>query len=290
MPAPITPQRALLARRLRDLRAAAYPSGSALARRLDADDPDVRWHQTRVSKLERGEQRPTESDIRRWATATGATSEQTAELFELLAASRVEYATFGQLYRRHGGAVADQETTAARDAATLRIAEFQPAMVPGLVQTAAYAREVLSLPCGPSSSGVSADEIESIVGKRLDRQQVLYQPGKKIQLVMGEAALHVRFGSPEALVGQLDRLATVAGLAGVELGVLPFDAPMPVYPLTNFVLHDDSVLIEFIVGQQRLEGADEVALYERYFDQLLDAAATGQDAVALIQRVAEQLL
>jgi hypothetical protein len=178
---------------------------------------------------------------------------------------------------------------AARDAETIRIAEFQPAMVPGLVQTAAYAREVLSLPCGPSSSGVPASEIEQVVGKRLERQQVLYQPGKKIQLVMGEAALHTRFGARETLTGQLDRLATVGGLAGVELGVVPFDVPMPVYPLTDFVLYDNAVLIEFIVGQQRLEGADEVALYERYFDQLLDAAATGPDAVALIQRVATDL-
>ncbi|MCA1604019.1 MAG: hypothetical protein LC775_00700, partial [Acidobacteria bacterium] len=62
MPAPITPQRALLARRLRDLRAAAFPSGSALARQLQAAHPDSSWHQTRVSKLERGLQRPTDLD------------------------------------------------------------------------------------------------------------------------------------------------------------------------------------------------------------------------------------
>lgn len=289
MPAPITPQRALLARRLRDLRAAAFPSGSALARRLEGDYPNSSWHQTRVSKLERGQQRPTERDIRQWATATGATADQMEELLELLSAARVEYATFGQLYRRYGGAITDQATTAARDAETTRIAEFQPAMVPGLVQTAAYAREVLSLPCGPSSSGVSAADIEEIVGKRLDRQHVLYQPRKKIQLVMGEAALHTRFGPSETLLGQLDRLATVAGLATVELGVVPFTTPMPVYPLTNFVLYDDAVLIESITAQQRLEAADEVALYERYFDQLRAAAATGAEAAALIHRVAAEL-
>lgn len=288
MPAPVTPQRALLARRLRDLRAAAFPSASALARHLDSDHPDVRWHQTRVSKLERGQQRPTETDIIQWAAATGATPDQLDELLELLAAARVEYATFGQLYSRHGGAVADQATTAERDAETIRIAEYQPAMVPGLVQTAAYAREVLSLPCGPSS-GVSAAEIDEIVGKRLERQHVLYQPGKKILLVMGEAALHTRFGAVETLAGQLDRLATVAGLSGVELGVVQFSTPLPVYPLTNFVLYDDAVLIESITAQQRLEGADEVALYERFFDQLVSAAATGPDAVALIQRVAADL-
>lgn len=289
MPAPITPQRALLARRLRDLRAAAFSSGSALARRLHADHPDGSWHQTRVSKLERGLQRPTERDITQWATATGASSQELDELRELLAAARVEYATFGQLYRRAGSPVADQASTTARDAETTRIAEYQPAMMPGLVQTAAYAREVLSLPCGPSSSGASADGIEGIVGERIKRQDVLYQPGKRIQLVMGEAALRTRFGALQTLLGQLDRLVAVVGLASVELGVVAFSTPLPVFPLTNFILYDDAVLIESITGQQHLHAADEVALYERFFDQLRGAAAIGPDAVALIHRVAAEL-
>jgi len=282
-------QRALLARRLRELRAASFASGSALARTLLADYPDAKWHQTRVSKLETGAQRPTEPDVRQWAAATRATDDATTELLELLSASRVEYATFGQLYRRHGSALADQAATTARDAETSRIAEFQPSMIPSLVQTTAYAREVLSLPCGPSSRGVSADEIEKLVGERVRRQDVLYEPGKTIQLVMGEAALHVRFGPGETMIGQLDRLATVAGLAGVELGVVPFSAPFPVYPLTDFILFDGSVLIESITAQQRLDGADEVALYGRFFQQLRDAAASGPEAVRLIQRVAADL-
>jgi Domain of unknown function (DUF5753) len=87
----------------------------------------------------------------------------------------------------------------------------------------------------------------------------------------------------------LDRLVAVVGLTGVELGVVPFSAPLPVFPLTSFVLYDNVVLIESIVGQQRLEAADEVTLYERFFDQLRHAAATGQEAVELIHRIAAEL-
>ncbi|SFS90778.1 helix-turn-helix domain-containing protein [Saccharopolyspora flava] len=282
MPVPNTPQRALLAQRLRELRAAAFTSGSALARHLG-------WHQTRVSKLEQGNQRPTDDDLRDWADAVGATQAQLDELYELASAARIEYATFGQRYRRHGGAVAEQETTAHEDAASARIAEFQPAMIPGLLQTAAYARDVLTRPCGPASHGIGSDETEQIVGKRMERQQILYQPQQQIQIVMGEAALRTRFGTVETLVGQLDRLLALTGYTQVEIGVIPFTAAMPVFPLTNFLLYDDHVLIESITAQQRLDSRDDVKNYESYFDQLREAAVTGPELEALLLRVAADL-
>ncbi|MGH3621256.1 MAG: helix-turn-helix domain-containing protein [Sciscionella sp.] len=282
MPAPITPRRALLARRLRELRAAAFPSGSALARHLG-------WHQTRVSKLEQGTQRPTDDDLCQWAEAVGASKEQLDELYALVSATRVEYATFGQRYQRHGGAVAEQETTAYADAASTRIAEFQPAMIPGLLQTVAYARDVLTRPCGPAAAGASPDEIDQIVGKRMERQQILYHPRQKIQLIMGEAALHTRFGETETLLGQLDRLLALTGFAHVEIGVVPFTAKIPIFPLTNFLLYDDHVLIEFITAQQRLDSPDEVAAYESYFKQLQEAAVTGHELETLLIQVSGAL-
>lgn len=282
MPAPSTPQRALLARRLRELRAAAFPSGSALARQLD-------WHQTRVSKLEQGSQRPTDDDLRQWAEAVGTTKEQLDELYELASAARIEYATFGLRYRQHGGAVAEQETTTREDAASTRIAEFQPAMIPGLLQTAAYARDVLSRPCGPASSGVSRDEIDQIVGKRMERQQILYRPHQTIQIIMGEAALHTRFGATETLIGQLDRLLALTGYPHVEIGVVPFTAKMPIFPLTDFLVYDDHVLIESITAQQRLDSPDDVQAYESFFEQLQEAAVTGNELEALLLRVSAAL-
>lgn len=282
MPHSITPQRALLARRLRELRATAFPSGSALARHLG-------WHQTRVSKLEQGGQRPTDEDLRQWVDAVGATAEQLDELYELASAARVEYATFDRRYQRHGGAVAEQETTSHEDASSTRIAEFQPAMISGLVQTAAYAREVLTRSCGPAASGVAAEEIEAIVGKRMERQQILYDPRQTIRLIMGEAALHTRFGPTETLIGQLDRLTALTGYSGVDIGVVPFTAPMPIFPLTNFLLYDDHVLIESITAQQRLHAPDDVKAYESYFDQLHAVAITGQRLEALLHRVSSAL-
>jgi transcriptional regulator with XRE-family HTH domain len=289
VPPPISPQRARLGRRLRELRAAAFPSGGALARHLREQHPNSSWHQTRVSKLERGEQRPTETDIAQWVQATGASADEHERLLEMLKAVWIAYATHRDAYGQHGGAAGDQASIYSREVGTTRIASFQPSMVQGLLQTAAYARELLSQPCGPLAFGATEDEIEAMVAARIKRQEVLYEPGKQVELLLGEAALHTRVGSVATLAGQLDRLVAVAGLDTVELGVVPFTAVMPIFPLGGFTIHDEVVFIESLSGEQSLEDPDDVAVYMKAFDLLRDAAVSGQEAVALIQRVAAQL-
>ena len=133
------------------------------------------------------------------------------------------------------------------EAQAARIAEFQPGMVSGLLQTSEYAREFLHLACGPLSYGQDEDEIDRMVAKRMQRQHVLYQPAKRVQLVMLEGALRARVVSAPTLVGQLDRLLAVIGLSTLDLGVIPFEAAVPVFPLSGFRLYD-LVIVESIVG------------------------------------------
>jgi hypothetical protein len=50
------------------------------------------------------------------------------------------------------------------------------------------------------------------------------------------------------LVGQLDRLLAVIGLPALDLGIIPFEAAVPVFPLSGFRLYGDLVIVESIVG------------------------------------------
>jgi hypothetical protein len=189
-----------------------------------------------------------------------------------------------------GGMAAQQVYVGALEASATRIVEYQPAMIPGLVQTSAYARELLMLPGGPGASGASHAEIEQLVDARIRRQQVLYERGKQIQIVIGEAALHDPPGTRSTLIEQLHRLIAVAGLSQVELAVVPLGTPMPIMPICNFSVHDmELVLVETLTGEQRLNDPSEVAVYAESFHRLLGAAAAGVDAVDLIQRVAAGL-
>jgi len=170
-----------------------------------------------------------------------------------------------------------------------RIAEFQPGMISGLLQTSEYAREFLHLACGPLSYGQDEDEIDRMVAKRMHRQQVLYQPAKRVQVVMLEGALRARVVSVPTLIGQLDRLLAVIGLPALDLGIIPVEAAVPVFPLSGFRLYDDLVIVESIVGEQQLAEADDVARYEKYLELLRDAASTGTEAAAVIRRSPESL-
>jgi hypothetical protein len=159
----------------------------------------------------------------------------------------VEYAAWKDAYRE-SGAGGVQASIVELETQETRIAEFQPGMISGLLQTSEYAREFLHLACGPLSYGQDEDEIDQMVANRMQRQQVLYQPAKRVQVIMLEGALRARVVSVPTLIGQLDRLLAVIGLPTLELGIIPFEAAVPVFPLSGFRLYGDLVIVESIVG------------------------------------------
>lgn len=281
--AAVTPQRARLGRRLRELRAATYPTGLEFAQSLG-------WPQSRVSKLERGAQLPTKADLETWLDATQhPRDELLGELLDLAAAARVDYVP-DRAVTAEGGFAARQQQRGVAEAATWKIVEYQPAMLPGLVQTPAYARELLAHTIGglTGPSG-SAGELEALVAERVRRQNVLYQPGQRVEILVGEAALYTRPGERATMIGQLDRLLSLAALDSVTFGVVPFEVPLNVLPLSNFTIHDDRlVIIESLAGEQRHDDSDEVKTYLNAATALWSTAAQGDAAVHLIRRASER--
>jgi uncharacterized protein DUF5753 len=148
---------------------------------------------------------------------------------------------------------------------------------------------MLTAPGGPVLVGAIPDAVEALIAERVKRQALLYEPGRQVQIVLGQAALTVYFGSVDTLIGQLDRLVTLAGLASVDLRVLPAAAPSPILPLGGFSIHDDETLWwETLTREVRSADPEELAAHTRAFELARQAAAAGSDAVALIQRIASE--
>jgi transcriptional regulator with XRE-family HTH domain len=277
------PERRRLTDTLRSLRTAADLSGERLAAAAGWDAG-----QSKVSKIERGKQLPSDQDLTAWAEVTGATA-RLNDLHGMLRRARVESASLKDAYHAVG-ASGFQTDIMTVEADSTRIAEFQTAMMSGLVQTPEYAREFLHLPCGPLSYGQSEADIEAMIATRLQRQQqALYNPDKQVQIVMLEAALRTRSVSAPTMAGQLDRLISVSGLAAVELSIVSFTAQVPVWPLSGFRLYDDRVIVETLVSEQPLDDRDHIVRYGKYLELLREAAVTGPEATALIRAAMQAL-
>jgi hypothetical protein len=218
---------------------------------------------------------------------TGAAATKVGELLAMLPQAQVEHATWKEQYRA-AGAAGKQRDIRVLEMRAARIGEFEPSFVPGLLQTAQYARELLhawAIDAAQSALGLDAAGVDDMVEARMQRQQVLYDPAKQIQQVILEGALYTRVCSPETLAGQLDRLIAVTSLPTVEFGIIPFSGFVPVFPIGMFQIYDtELVAIESLTGEQQVNEPEQIALYDRFFTLLRKAAVHGPEAVRLIHR------
>lgn len=274
-------RQARLASALRRLRVASGVSQGDVARRAG-------WVQPKVSRLETGVQTPTELDVRVWAAQTFATPLETEALLDMLSATNVEYVPTADLLRR-GEWARQQAHMGAMEAAAIRNGEYQPAFLPSLLHSADYAHALLRLPGSARSKGASVTDLERIIAGCLKRQELVREPGRRWQFVIGEAALWSAPGGVDVQVDQLAHLEMVSTVLGVELGVMPLRAPMVVLPISGFRVFDDElVIVELLDGEKALRD-DRATPMLRAFEALRAEALTGPDAVALIQRVATEL-
>lgn len=271
----VSPTRRRLGAALRALRVRGGVSQTALGEA-------VGWTQTRVSKLERGTQLPSPEDLRQWVLVTGAGLADSEELDRLAADARLGYRAWAEAWTS-GQAAQVQDEIVARDAAAELVREYQPSLVPGLLQIPGYTRAALAT--APAALGVDAEQVADMAAARARRQQAsLYSGVTRFQFVLGEAALRVRFGSAQLQRSQLDRLAMAAELDNVEVAVLPFSRPSPVLPLSGFVVVDDEIAeVETLTGEQRLTLPEDVAVYTAAFEVLRRVAVSGDLLLDLLR-------
>jgi transcriptional regulator with XRE-family HTH domain len=269
--------RSALGKRLRELRTSARITGRALAESLS-------WPASKVSKLENGRQTPSDEDIRDWTRITSSESE-TEALLASLHTLETQHAEWQRQLR--GGLRPHQHELAEIDAKTRTFRVFEPATIPGLLQTAEYARARFA-------EGVvlfdMPNDIDYAVRTRMQRQELLYRRDKRFYFVLTEAALRYRRSSPDVQLAQLDRLMTLSALPNVKLGIIPFETQYVVGPWHAFWLRDqDRVTIETFSAELNLAQPQEIELYASIFEQMAAVASYGRSARAIITRVIDAL-
>lgn len=267
--------REALGTHLRELRRSAGLNGKEFAAQLG-------WMPSKVSKLELGQQTPSLADLEAWVRVARI-PEAAKELASELAALESFYREYKR--RLRSGMRFRQREAFETEASARQIRVFNTHYVPGLFQTAEYARAMLAK--GARLHG-APDDVDEAVAVRMRRQELLYRPGKKFHFVIGEAVLRSRAAaSRDVMINQLDRLvaATAMGPA-VKFGIVPFGVEWPVFLDHGFwIIDDDSVIVETLAAELRLTRPDEVQIYTNVFDQLAALASYGAGARAAVTRV-----
>lgn len=245
------------------------------------------------------------AELRRLRAASGMSAEEAGKAVGLSksAISRIEnaestgqVATIAALMRLYGVAEADIEPIAeiARQARkrgwwqrwndvlpdwfdtyvgleseASHISEYEVQLVPGLLQTADYARAVIKA----EHPDATSEEIERRVELRLHRQDMDDPP--KLWIVLDEAVLHRLVGSRQIMRAQLKRVLDVSAQPGNDIQVLPFDVGEHGSMGSSFCIlrfpdaHDaPCAYLETRAGSLYLEEVDEVQRYAELFDHL----------------------
>lgn len=186
-------------------------------------------------------------------------------------------------YPEHFAEAAEAEATATA------IRQYAPLLIPGLLQTPAYARAV----CRAYQPTAPEKTIDALVTARMERARILDDPTEPLLwVVLDEAALRRATGGPEVMAEALRHIAGLVRRSRAIVQVLPFDAGahtamQGAIKLMDFEEAPPLVYFEG-VGTGRLEDDPATVRHQRLTYELLTAAALSpKNSLALIEAMAQ---
>jgi hypothetical protein len=171
---------------------------------------------------------------------------------------------------------------------TRRFRVYQSRVIPGLLQSAAYTRAVLSTVAHLRDV---PDDVDDAVAVRMDRQRILHSGDHRFAMLVEEWMLRTAIGDSETMVGALGHLISVASLPSVSLGVIPLSTPRGAgWPVESFTVYDDAqVTVELVSAHLTVTQPGEIAEHTKAFAELSTIAVYGTHARSLITAAIDDL-
>jgi len=188
-----------------------------------------------------------------------------------------------------------QEYVALESAATT-IKAWQPAFIPGLLQTPEYVRALRTEPTATvTTRGTEADE--KFIAARLARQRRLSDdPPLSLRAVIYEATLRNFPGGAATAVGQLDELIKTADQPNISLRVFPFDAGTHPGLNGSFNIMSfaepgamDVVYVESPFVERWVEGGELAAAYAELFEKITERSLSERESVSFLHELRKRL-
>ena len=275
-----------LAAELRRLREHAGLTGEEVSQRLG-------WSGSKLSRIELHRIGVKQPDLRKLLALYGVDDSYRDELLALARESGKR----GRLVRATAGFPQVAGYVSA-EAEAESVWNWEPQIIPGLLQTRDYARAVrelwLEMFPGPPS------ETDRWAEARLRRQQVLTRdPPLQLSVIIEESVLSRRFGDRVVMRQQLEHLAEASELPNVEVRIYPLNGERPPlatgafsymqFPQVHDVPLHDIVSIEHLEGTDDLEDEDQTYMYRVAFEYLLEGSLDPYQSRSLISATAADI-
>jgi hypothetical protein len=173
----------------------------------------------------------------------------------------------------------------------IAIYNYEPLVIPGLLQTDQYAREVISA----GNRELSEPEVNTFVSTRMGRRELLTRAnGPTLSAIIDETILHRPVGGPTVMRGQLQHLLAMLRHSKIDIRVVPFAVG------ANPGLEGPAMLLEFADQPSLvyLEGRGATGLIEEpqvirsvkiAWQALKSVALSAEDSARLIATTAGKL-
>ncbi|MEV0186025.1 DUF5753 domain-containing protein [Streptomyces sp. NPDC050625] len=206
------------------------PGRGRLAERLG-------WPHSKIYKLEGGRQTATSEDLRAWAAGVGR-----PDVYDELEGRLKAFESHIRSRRRQlaAGHRPVQDSWNLEVSRTRVIRAWEEAVIPGMLQTADYARSIF---LRYATLHGTARDTEEALRSRMRRQEWLYEAGRQFHAPVWEAALHALVCPPPVLAAQLDRLTGMVGMDTVEIGIIPLSTFLKIPTANVFWVLDDRLVI-----------------------------------------------
>ncbi|WP_252783604.1 MULTISPECIES: helix-turn-helix domain-containing protein [Actinoallomurus] len=272
-----------LATELRRLRERAELTGDDVADRLG-------WSASKVSRIENARQAPRLGDVRSLLDLYGVEGSYRDQLLQL-----ARDAVRKGWWEAYSDALPEQYASyIGLEMEAEEILQWETQVVPGLLQTEAYASAVEQW--SHSIEVIPPSRVDARVETRLARQSVLKRETPlRLSLVLDESTLVRRYGDASVMREQLERLVELAELPNVTLQVLPLDGPHPIatgsftllqFPQVGGIKFHDVIYIEHQNGCSYLEEETETYRHRLSFERLSAEALPPAESVEMISRIA----
>ncbi|GAA2397870.1 transcriptional regulator [Catellatospora methionotrophica] len=250
----------------------------------------IRASESKISRMELGRVGFKERDVADLLTYYGVTDEAEREAMAALARQANEpgwWHQYGDVYP------AWFQSYLGLESAAQIIRTYEVQFVPGLLQTADYARAVIMLGHG----GKPEAEVTRRVELRITRQQILHRQNPPfLWAVVDEAALRRPVGGRAVMRGQLEALLKAARLPKVTLQVMTFDKgghafSSGAFSLLRFPDHDlpDVVYLQQLTSALYLDKREDVEQYVAVMEQLCVDAAPPQETPRILEAILRDL-